>query len=194
MSILHKTRIELGERVAESFSKIPVKAQSLFFASLYSELIDCNAVSGTHVMLNTGLDFSDCKSPIEIIFDMAYAILESSLIDFKNTAYSLWRQQEIQCGKKTYYADFCFDTDNANECYEYELPYKLVIECDGHDFHEKTKAQVAKNNERDMDLKKAGYDVIHFSGSQIFNNPLKCASDAMELIMKNVGEVKVVEG
>lgn len=66
---------------------------------------------------------------------------------------------------------------------------KLAIECDGHDFHEKTKAQVVKRNQRDMSLKKSGIDVIHFSGSQIYSDPFGCARELIDYIKLNLKEV-----
>jgi very-short-patch-repair endonuclease len=42
---------------------------------------------------------------------------------------------------------------------------RLVVECDGHDFHEKTKQQVTKDNRRERELQIAGWHVFRFSGS-----------------------------
>ena len=113
-----------------------------------------------------------CKSPIE---KLMCAIL------FQTEAYF-----EVQEKIEKYTVDFIIDLTVGEDC------NYIVIECDGHDFHEKTKAQVTKNNERDMDLKKAGYDVIHFNGSQIFNNPMKCANDTIDLIIENIGKITKV--
>lgn len=60
-----------------------------------------------------------------------------------------------------------------------------MIECDGHEFHEKTKEQVIYDNEREYKLKSAGYDVLHFSGSEIYNNPYECAEKTLNYISKN---------
>lgn len=51
----------------------------------------------------------------------------------------------------------------------------LVIECDGHDFHERTKEQAAADRARDRCLQAQGYTVFRFTGSEIWNDPLKCA-------------------
>jgi hypothetical protein len=48
-------------------------------------------------------------------------------------------------------------------------PLKLGVELDGHDFHEKTRAQVTCRNQRDRDLSTEGWRVLHFSGSLSFN-------------------------
>ena len=42
---------------------------------------------------------------------------------------------------------------------------KIVVECDGHDFHEKTKDQVARDKSRVRDLEIAGWRVLRFTGS-----------------------------
>ena len=56
--------------------------------------------------------------------------------------------------------------------------FKLVVECDGHDFHERTKEQAAKDRSRDRDLTMLGYTVIRFTGSEIYRKPAECAEQA----------------
>ena len=65
----------------------------------------------------------------------------------------------------------------------YEKKY-IVIECDGHEFHEKTKEQAKHDKERDRFLQKEGYPVYRFTGSEIFNNPLQVLSEIVEIIYK----------
>ena len=57
----------------------------------------------------------------------------------------------------------------------------LFIECDGHDFHEKTKEQVARDKKRDRKFVAAGLTIIRFSGSEIWANPLKCTWEVFAL-------------
>ena len=52
---------------------------------------------------------------------------------------------------------------------------KLVVEVDGHEFHEKTKTQASRDKDRDRQLLLADCPVIRFSGSDVFNNPDLCA-------------------
>ncbi len=52
---------------------------------------------------------------------------------------------------------------------------KLVVECDGHDFHERTKEQARKDRSRDRRLQELGYQVFRFTGSEIHADPMKCA-------------------
>lgn len=59
---------------------------------------------------------------------------------------------------------------------------KVVVECDGHDFHERTKEQAAKDKERDRLLHTAGYIVMRFTGSEIWKDPQECVDQVDELI------------
>jgi very-short-patch-repair endonuclease len=48
----------------------------------------------------------------------------------------------------------------------------IVVECDGHDFHEKTKAQAAHDKKRDRFLQSKGLSVFRFTGAEIWKrNP-----------------------
>lgn len=56
----------------------------------------------------------------------------------------------------------------------------LLIECDGHDFHEKTKDQAKRDKKRNRDLQSAGFEVHHFAGSEIWADPIACAREAID--------------
>lgn len=51
----------------------------------------------------------------------------------------------------------------------------MAVECDGHDFHEKTKSQAARDKARDRALTAGGWHVFHFTGSEIYADAEKCA-------------------
>ena len=59
---------------------------------------------------------------------------------------------------------------------------KIIVECDGHEFHQKSKQQVEKDNQRERDLKKLGYEVVRFSGSEIFKDAEKCVEDLLDIL------------
>lgn len=61
----------------------------------------------------------------------------------------------------------------------------LVVECDGHDFHEKTKEQAKRDKSRDRDLQAAGITVLRFTGSEIYNDINQCIID-IELVIKQL--------
>jgi very-short-patch-repair endonuclease len=58
----------------------------------------------------------------------------------------------------------------------------VVVECDGHDFHERTKEQAARDKKRDRFMTCEGYRVFRFSGSEIWKNPRACAEEVMDFL------------
>lgn len=58
---------------------------------------------------------------------------------------------------------------------------RIVVECDGHEFHEKTKQQAQKDKKRDRDLQATGWQVYHFTGSEIYKDVCDCV-DQLDLI------------
>lgn len=57
----------------------------------------------------------------------------------------------------------------------------VVIELDGHDWHEKTKEQAARDKARDRYLSRHFGKVIHFTGSEIFDDVQKCALEILDV-------------
>jgi very-short-patch-repair endonuclease len=55
------------------------------------------------------------------------------------------------------------------------VKHYAVVECDGHDFHERTKEQAARDRSRDRRLQEAGFRVFRFTGSELYRDPLGCA-------------------
>ena len=167
------------EYYLDMFLKSPKKVQQLLMTPLVKE----------HTFpLFWEMDI--IKSPIEQIFITAFEIY------CKKQQYRdiyLFPQHEVICGNKKYYIDFTFLADDylTHLIFSDKLKnnnFKLAIECDGYEFHQKTKEQVQKDNEREYDLKMAGYEVLRFSGTQIYNNPLKCAEDTYNYILKKIEE------
>ncbi|MGY3359766.1 very-short-patch-repair endonuclease [Bradyrhizobium sp. GM0.4] len=64
---------------------------------------------------------------------------------------------------------------------KYRFKY-LFIECDGHDFHERTKEQAARDRVRDREIQKAGYPVLRFTGSEIHRNAGACGQQIIDFI------------
>ncbi len=57
-----------------------------------------------------------------------------------------------------------------------------VIECDGHDYHERTKSQAQHDKARDRYFQSLGITVLRYTGSEIYKDPLKCALDALNIL------------
>ncbi len=57
---------------------------------------------------------------------------------------------------------------------------RVVVECDGHSFHERTKEQASRDRSRDRAMTLAGYKVMRFTGSEIYRDLMGCVSQAHE--------------
>lgn len=189
---LSNLSISNGKGFLREIASLPVRIQELIFClideSISHEDIEPIKILGS-MYLRQGVDFSFCESPIEQIFAFAYEMVIVNQGFPESELLNIYPQEEILIDNHKYYADFYFDTAKKKHFY-YEHPLKVVIECDGHDYHEKTKEQVARGNKRDLDLKAHGYDVVHFSGSQIYKNPIECAQELYLYIKTKVGEIR----
>ena len=58
----------------------------------------------------------------------------------------------------------------------------VAVECDGHDFHEKTKKQAAHDKMRDRFLTARGIKVLRFTGSEIYNDPMGCWAETFNVL------------
>jgi len=59
---------------------------------------------------------------------------------------------------------------------------RVAVECDGHDFHEKTKEQAARDKKRDRELTADGWRVLRFTGSEIHRDADRCAGEVVSLL------------
>ena len=70
----------------------------------------------------------------------------------------------------------------------------VVVECDGHDWHERTKEQRAYENARNRFLQKKGYKVFHYTGSEIISDPLRVAAEVLAEIVHTQIEAIIIPG
>ncbi len=59
---------------------------------------------------------------------------------------------------------------------------RLIVECDGHDFHNVTKQQALNDRKRDRWLHNDDYVVFRFTGSEIYADPKRCAEAAFRYL------------
>lgn len=100
----------------------------------------------------------DIESPIERVM---YVVLrdefESSI---QSKVEKMERQKQIGKYRVDFYLSYMTDTGLA----------EFIIECDGHDFHERTKAQARHDKQRDRFFTQNGYIVLRYTGSEIFKD------------------------
>jgi len=127
----------------------------------------------------------EIKSPIEQV--MFFVLLFNVVIGINreiNATSGVYLQKEITVDDKKYYADFVVETKGIVNTKE--IIHRTIIECDGHDFHEKTKEQAQHDKERDRLLQKAGYTILHFTGSEIWADPQKCGQQIYDIIINSI--------
>lgn len=121
------------------------------------------------------LTLYECESPIEQLMAINLHLIENKFGNLlcNIEVLGLTPQTIIKVDNKNYRVDFLMEIAfKYNQ--EYEDLISIVIECDGYDFHQKTKEQVQKDYERDRLLQMEGYYVLRFSGSEIYNDLAKC--------------------
>jgi len=116
-------------------------------------------------------------SPIESLFLNAFcelAIEDGFEVARVSSAPAFVIQIEPQCWINNYRVDFLIS-------YRYFGPaIKFVVECDGHEFHEKTKFQASRDKKRDREIDPKVY---RFTGSEINADPKRCAREMLNKII-----------
>lgn len=92
----------------------------------------------------------------------------------------LWPQAHIGAMR----VDFMIISRFANET------RKCVVECDGHDFHERTKEQAERDRSRDRKLQAVGFRVFRFTGREINRSAFSCAKEVLDWATNCENEVK----
>lgn len=59
---------------------------------------------------------------------------------------------------------------------------KIAVECDGHDYHERTKEQAAYDRYRDRYITSRGWLVARFTGSEIYHDAHGCVDQIATLL------------
>lgn len=80
-----------------------------------------------------------------------------------------------QCG--VFRPDFAL----ARAGWLYPEPLSLVVEVDGHAFHERTPAQAERDRSRDRSLVSQGITVLRFTGREVWRDAGCCAREALTL-------------
>ena len=128
----------------------------------------------------------ECESPIEKLLAIGFKSI--GLESYKRSpiieSIEISNQRTILCRNLKYRVDFLITVRDSIDRFK-----MYVVECDGHEFHEKTKEQVIYDNERTRDLQRAGYEVIRFSGTEIWNRPHKCAMEVLRIIFSQCEDI-----
>ncbi len=64
----------------------------------------------------------------------------------------------------------------------------VFIECDGHDFHERTKEQAEHDRSKDRVIQAAGIPILRFTGREIFRDVVACVFETVDFISARLNE------
>lgn len=87
---------------------------------------------------------------------------------------------QAQPMKMPYRADFIIEFGGPSG-----TPFNKAIwvEIDGHDFHEKTKEQAARDKKKDRAVIAAGYHLMRFTASEAHRDPTGCVKEIVNVII-----------
>lgn len=131
----------------------------------------------------------DCESPIEQLLAMEmfeHGIETICLYNPFIEVIAIDKQHEINVENKKYRVDFFIPVEyykKTKDGFEVQKHVNFIVEADGHEFHQKTKEQVERDNERNRTLQRNGYEVIHFSGTEIYHKTHQCVSEIRKAIL-----------
>jgi hypothetical protein len=124
------------------------------------------------------------ESPIEAIYKIWWYAVSLLHADGAGRLFGLDSQREVTANERQYRLDFIVqykDPDLLFAAHNLDIPtWAIAVEVDGHDFHERTKDQVADRNQRDRDLAQAGWLVFHYSGTELYRDPVRCITEVMD--------------
>lgn len=106
-----------------------------------------------------------CESPIEALF--AAAFVPTLLGD---TGYSLTPQAQV--------GDYRVDFLVTLECGGVER--HVIVECDGHDYHERSKEQAERDKRRDRSITSHGLPVFRFTGRELHRDAAACVAEVVD--------------
>lgn len=150
-----------------------------------SEFIDM-----LHSAVDQNARLSTIESPIEAVFVIYWTALSHlGLI----SDLELLSQKEITVGNDLFRADFVIKPAKTGWYSQlYGKHRGVVLELDGHEFHERTKEQVMYRNRRDRALQADGWSVLHLSGSELHRGGREAVSrvyfDAVRLFSRIMHE------
>ena len=127
------------------------------------------------------------ESPIEQLLTVALADDLNGFQAHVDMGYiKAWRilpQEPIKTPQGNYRVDFLITITMPDEAV-----LRLAVECDGHDYHERTKEQAARDKSRDRALTEIGIRVLRFTGSEVWRDPRGCANQVGKVMDSMIAE------
>jgi hypothetical protein len=91
-------------------------------------------------------------------------------------------QVYVQVGDEKYRVDLLVSAASTRDDDPMAGPVLVAVECDGHDYHERTKEQAQRDKARDRALQSIGWRVARFTGSEIWKDPVRVVIQLSDFI------------
>lgn len=160
------------------------KAKGEFYDSMYCDCIE-----------------QGMQSPIEHILYVAFNTIArlndyepSDPVDIGDEHYivgiDLWCQHRIGKYRVDFLAFYGKYPRRGEKGY-FQHSKKLVVECDSQSFHERTEQERRYEKARDRYLQTKGYTVFHYTGTEIFKEPMRIAKEIIAYLTdSNIEELQ----
>lgn len=124
-------------------------------------------------------------SPLELIFWMWFSAAGRYQTYYPLSQIVLEQQPELVIGGQIFHSDFAVRINEplwnkAIDAGLMTLP-KLLVELDGHTFHERTVEQVQRRDRRDRAFQQDGWRVFHFSYTEFTTKPDVCVDEVFDV-------------
>lgn len=177
------------------------------FAAAYAHFVSlCRCNSHDYLCMA----FQSCESPIEVHMlaaliavacrmEISVAICNTlndhvlqspgSVSNGRLAIHPQYKLESYRCDFLVSYSDDVPDCSQRSTTPEgIEIPgvevieRQVIIECDGHEFHERTKEQAKHDKKRDRTIQTNGFHVFRYTGSEIWNDAATCAKEVIEFL------------
>lgn len=130
-----------------------------------------------------------CESPLELQLALAFADSRGfhwRLPDDDLCQVGGWDGVHLVLLAQPTWGDYRVDFALAFPDWSPPDPLPIVVEADGHEFHERTKAQAEYDRKRDRFMVEHGAAVLRFSGRELWRNPKRCADEVLEFAWRRM--------
>jgi len=127
-----------------------------------------------------------CESNIELLF---LAGCEIYNLCYQMDGRAIFHIADKNCREVDYsrasiivVPQFQWNNYRIDFCLYSKLSTELFIECDGHEFHERTKEQAERDRSKDRLIQEAGIPILRFTGRELYRDPMDCVMQVAKFI------------
>jgi very-short-patch-repair endonuclease len=196
------SRRELDETLGGRLPEMMAEAVGLFETMLGDNGVGSNSGSEIEGILSFAIYVCDelgYYAPVHIRNEISAECWNfepiqtpETIMEFSERRNVIYVYQQVKVDK--YCVDFMAYMRITHEIYGTVHHQFLAVECDGHEFHEKTKAQAARDRARDRALLLRGIPSMRFTGSEVWRAPYECVVQIDKFFSRVASEVHKIPG